>query len=408
MKTRTSLILIIFLIIGLSVFGQSIGFRYQRPIQGISQPWHKLIIPDDLYCKATNGLADLRIIGITSSGDTIQAPYLLKRGEEKLSYQVSAFKKLNQTYNRDGAYLTFQLPESATINEMQLTFSQSNFNWLCKLEGSQDLKTWYTLTDNFRIISFNQEGVSFQSTKLVFPDARFTYFRVSIRTQERPDLRSATFTRSQPIKSVWKSYSVAKMHITEDKNKRQTILNILLKNAVPISQISFPTQQKFDYFRPCRIEALTDSFQTRDGWKEHLVEVGTGVLTSSEEGPINFPAIVASKLKITIDNHDNQPLTFQIPQVGGYQQELYVRFQEPANYFLLYGNSEITAPNYDLTRYEDRIPTELTPVTLGQESLLKINPTEKPTTNPFWLWLVMGTLIAILGWFSMKMLVLRR
>ncbi|RZK19573.1 MAG: hypothetical protein EOO86_07205 [Pedobacter sp.] len=88
--------------------------------------------------------------------------------------------------------------------------------------------------------------------------------------------------------------------------------------------------------------------------------------------------------------------------------EIVARFDNPKlTYALYYGNDKTTTPSYDIANFENKIPKDLTFTAIGEEEK---NPaysiiTEKPLfENKAWLWVLMAVIIALLGWFSFKML----
>ena len=113
------------------------------------------------------------------------------------------------------------------------------------------------------------------------------------------------------------------------------------------------------------------------------------------------------KLQIIIYNQDNEPLKIDEISVRGSASELVARFTEPANYYLTYGNSKARKPQYDISRFKDKIPESLTELELG--TVRKIIKKEAPTTEPLfenklWLWAVMLLSIIVLGGFSIQMM----
>lgn len=83
------------------------------------------------------------------------------------------------------------------------------------------------------------------------------------------------------------------------------------------------------------------------------------------------------------------------------------RFTEPATYFLTYGNENVGSPHYDIDRFTDKVPETLLALELGEE--LTIEKVEASGANPLfknkiWLWTVMTIMIALLGWFSIRMI----
>ena len=59
-------------------FAQTEQYNYKRELKGISEQWHKIILPDEIFGKTSQNLSDIRIFGIKENFDTIEAPYLLQ------------------------------------------------------------------------------------------------------------------------------------------------------------------------------------------------------------------------------------------------------------------------------------------------------------------------------------------
>ena len=130
-------------------------------------------------------------------------------------------------------------------------------------------------------------------------------------------------------------------------------------------------------------------------------------LSSLEDNEYKFNQQITDKLKIIIQNHDNQPLNIEAVTVKGYVHELVARLNKPAEYYLVYGNKKAYKPNYDIINFQQKIPQELSELTIGQEEPLK--KSEFPLIGPLfqnqiWLWAIMIIIILVLGWFSVRML----
>ena len=92
----------------------------------------------------------------------------------------------------------------------------------------------------------------------------------------------------------------------------------------------------------------------------------------------------------------------------GYAYELQGRFSQPANYFLTYGNSNVRQPRYDLHQFMDKIPDGLNAVQVGHEQAIKSPETKEEVEplikNKLWLWIIMVSIICLLGWFTLSMM----
>jgi hypothetical protein len=382
-------------------------FDYKRDLNGITELWHKIVVPDELFGKVSQNLSDIRIFGITASNDTVEAPYLMQLATEKISRKEIAFKTLNASHNNKGYYFTFEIPTAEPINQIKLEFKQQNFDWRVKLEGSENRQEWFTVIENYRILSIKNELTDFQFTNLTFPNSKYRYFRLLIDSRERPELIVASIARQKITDGKFRNYPIRKIKTENNKQTRQTEIDIELQLPVRVSHVKIRVADGIDYYRTVIIKCLTDSIKTEQGWKYNYNTLTSGTLNSIEKNEFNFSSSTIQRLKIFIHHHDNQPLNIDTIQVKGYVHELVVRFTEQAEYFLTYGNKRTGKPHYDIDRFIDKIPQKLAALKLGDELPIKkekISVTEPLFKNKTWLWAIMAIIIFLLGWFTIKML----
>ena len=408
MKVRINILTCLFFLVCSYSFGQIEEYNFKRELRGISNQWHTITLPDEVFGKVSQDLNDIRIFGVTEKKDTIEAPYLLRiANKESVSSNEVVFKTLNTSYNDNGYYFTFEIPTSEPVNRIKLDFSQKNFDWRIKLEGSQNQKDWYTITDNYRVLSIKNNRTDFQFTELTFPSSKYRYFRVLIKSKEKPYLSVASITQNEIKEGTFRNYKIKNFDIKENRKSKQTEIDVELKMPVPISHLKIVVSDTFDYYRPITIKYLSDSVKTEKGWLYNYRTLTSGTLNSIEKSGFNFKSTTIQKLKIVIHNGANQPLEIDEIQVKGYLHELVARFTEKATYFLTYGNQSVSKPNYDINHFANKIPNSLTKLELGEELILDKEETivaEPLFKNKAWLWAVMSFIILLLGWFSLKMI----
>ncbi len=381
------------------------GYSYKRELQGVKDTWHSISIPIDMFNKISPNLSDIRIIGITNKNDTIEAPYIIALSEEKLTKKEIAFNQINESKNEQGYYFTFEVPTQATINQIELELSQQNFDWRVMLEGSQNQQQWFSIIDNYRILSIDNDQTHFQFTKLIVPDSKYRFYRLCIKSNTKPYLSSAKISLDERVDGNLVSYKVK--YFKTETIKKVTTIEIGLQSVVPVCFVDIKIKDGFDYYRPIRIEYLADSVNTEKGLKYSYYSVESGTVNSFEKNEFRFASTFAKQFRITIDNLDNKPLTIDSVSVKGYKYELKARFTESAKYFIVYGNKNAYAPSYDIALFTDKIPATLSALNLGDEQY--IGQEEKQKGNPLfqnkiWLWGIMLVIIALLGWFSLKMI----
>jgi len=407
MKWNIKLLVGLLLLSCTYAYGQMADYGFKRELTGISEPWHRIVLPDDIFGKVAPSLHDIRIFGITENNDTIEAPYLLRLATGQTSETQIAFKTLNVSRDDSGYYFTFEIPTTAPVNQIKLDFKQQDFDWKVRLEGSQDQNNWFTIVDDYRIVSIKNDLTDFQFTTLAFPQSQYRFLRLLIKSDTQPDLIAASVIRDETKAGTYSTYPVKSSDIKENTKAKQTEIDVALALPVPISRLKVHVSDTFDYYRPVTIQYLADSFQTEKGWKYRYATLTSGILNSIDENEFNFRSTITDRLKILIHNQDNSPLAIDTIHVAGYVHELVVRFAKEATYYLTYGKKDASKPHYDIGRFAEKIPTTLTKVALGNEQVIEkegdrtIGPLFE---NKAWLWAAMTVIILLLGWFSVKMM----
>jgi len=407
MEMKTSIALIFFLSIFSYSFSQMNEYDFKREIIDIKGQWNSIELPDNLYSKINPNLSDIRVYGITSNNDTIEAPYILNKGEGIDSNTEVDFKLINQSKNKSGYFFSFRIAQEKTINQMVLNFKQTNYDWRIKLEGSHNQKEWFTIITDYRILSIKTNLSDYRFNKIRFPDSRYGYYRIRINANVKPVLILTKIGLDTSKGGLSKMVTVKRVQTTEDKKRKQTIIDLNLGMTIPVSKLKMVVKDKIDFYRPITIEYLTDSFKTEKRWYYNYSEVQNSTLSSIDKQEFEFGSCITNKLRITIDNNDNQSLKFDSFQVAGFKTILITRIAEPAKYYLCYGRKNPEKPSYDIEQFSYKISNRVHKVTLGNERFVNPNksePDEPLFINKAWLWAIMTIIILLLGWFTLKMI----
>jgi hypothetical protein len=388
-------------------YAQIDQYTYKRELPGITNPWHKVVLPEEIFDKVSSDFNDIRIFGVTKSNDTIEASYMLQLKKEKVVRTEVDFELLNTTHNKQGFYFTLEVPTEEPINQLMLNFNQDNFDWPLSLEGSQNQQEWFSIVNDYRILSIKNPETNYQFTKVTFPNTKYRFFRIHVKSKVKPDLSYAKIARNKVTNGSFNQYTINKIESFEDKEQKLTIMEVSLKAPVPVSSIKIDIKNTFDYYRPISISYLADSLKTEQGWKYRYQQLTSGTLSSMDKNEFAFASTILQKLKIRIQNQDNTPLSINTITAKGYVHELVARFTEPATYFLSYGNKQAIKPSYDIERFTSKIPNKLVALNVGKEQLVvknKVFANEPLFKNKNWLWALMVIIIVVIGWFSIKMI----
>ncbi len=258
--------------------------------------------------KMDQELNDLRIIGISASGDTTEVPYLLKLDADRIYEKDIAFSIINKSQNGSDAYVTFTLAMAMRINRMMLDIERDNFDWCIDLEGSNDQKQWFVILNDYRILSIKNAQTNFRFTQLDFPTSEYLYYRIRFNCVDVPTFKSAHLKFMETEDGRMVSRPVKAKNIHKEKNTDNTLIDLDLEHKVPVSEITITVEDAIDFYRPIFIEYLSDSFETEKGWRYNYQSLYSGTLSSFEKPSFRFPVALAKNFRISIRNGDNEPV----------------------------------------------------------------------------------------------------
>ena len=406
MKKNKGIVLFLMVFFCQFSFGQTNDHYYKRQLNTASEQWHKIVLPLEMYGKISNDLSDLRIYGLKPNGDTLEIPYITQIPETKLGAQEVAFKLINTAATANGYYFTFEMADQVLINEILLSFSEQNYDWKLKLEGSQDMKEWYTIVDNYRILSIKNGITDYTFGKVVFPPSKYQYFRFFIQSKVKPTLHHAKVFASKKS-DVQLTPRASNFKITENKKEKTTTIDVHLSSFVPVSEIAIYTEKKVEYYRSFELKALKDSTKLASGaWTYHFGTVKSGTLSSLDDNRFSFDNTWTKQLQCIIQNHDNSPVKIDSITISGPDYHLIGRFDDKnIPYYLVYGDKRLHKPTYDIAHFT--LPDSLESLELGNKEMIKIDvvqPSPPLFENKWWLWILMLTIIVVLGGFTLKMM----
>jgi hypothetical protein len=387
-------------------YSQRPSFLYKRKIANTSQEgWYNIALPVDLFSHLKNDFTDVRIYSIAAN-DTIEIPYLLKIREDQITEETVELSVFNKSKKNDVLYFSFDTKGNA-VNYLNLNFAQQNFNAFVKIEGSNDQREWYELIKDQRILSIDNESVQYNSTQVNFPHSSYQYLRVSVKSDVPLTLINASFKNNSTKAGIVKTFTPAWI-VKHDKKYKQTIIDITLNDVIPINQIEVDASSDLDYYRSFTLEYASDSSKTPKGWTVFYSVLDQGYLTSIDKNIFNFTLQPLKKLRLTINNQDNAPLTINHIKVSAPEVALLARLK-PADTFLFYGNRSLESPSYDLIRFAEKIPDSLRNASLEKEEVIAepIVPVNPLFSNKQWLWGIMIITIAVLGFFTLRMIKIR-
>ena len=412
-----SIFSLIFLGISALGFAQKNDFWFKRAIKpNPATEWNKIEIPLPMYEKLNQNFSDIRIYQLLGK-DSLEVPYLLSKTQfaslENETTEYIGFKILNQTKTADGYYFTLESPITADIEEIDLHFSNQNFDWKITLEGSHDQKQWFSILENYRILSIQNSKTDYNFQLLAFEKTNYKFYRIFIPSKETPILQRASMQEKFTPKIEFNKLLINNIKQTNSTKDKNSVITFSLPYKIPIYSLILNIEKNDAFSRPIETKFLVVSVITEKGWVKNYETFYYGKIIYYGAKDLDFSfsnndVIWAKDFQIIIENQDNTPLTIKSINAVSPKHFIYFKPKNEENYFLFYGNKNSSLPEYDLKLIEDKVfKLSKSDASLSDEE--KLPKKEKPTKEPLfknkgWLWGVMILIICILGFFSHRML----
>ena len=377
---------------------------YEHPISGVSDQWHRVDLPVEIFGRLHHSYNSIRVISKKTNATATEQPYLLVKDQPRTIMRPVPSTIINQTRKGNDYYFTFEISDEPMLSRVNLDFENNDFDWKVLLEGSIDQKEWFTIIEDYRILALPGK---YKFTQLDFPAVNYPFLRIKINAQQKPILNAVTINSAAVTAGEYENWLPKSIDHQPILNTKKSELLIDLGKVVPVSFLKLKPSNSHDYYRNIKINFLRDSLKTEGGWRERWSGAGSGTLSSFGNNVFSMNEMLTNKIKITIENNDNQILDIPSVEVKGAKHYLLVRFDGKPPYTLEYGNKKLRYPEYDLTSFKKNIPKKPRPVKLGKGNYKKIIGEKKSDplfSNSIWLYLLMGMIILILGGFTLSMI----
>ncbi|MBL0328994.1 MAG: hypothetical protein IPP64_06170 [Bacteroidetes bacterium] len=390
-------------------FAQIESYSFKRPINKIEkEDYYKVSLSPEITARCQSNLSDIRIYNIIEQ-DTTEAPYLLNWMGSNIQEVSIPFELINDTYNEKCcSYVTLKFPKKQSINQIKLNVSDSNFDKQLKIEGSDDTKQWFTIKEHLRIVRFRNASEDYSYTTLNFNRSEFTYFRIKFDDDGSPRI-NVTEAYAFENKLIEGKYDNLKITDTkQSENKKEKTSEIIVDFSFPylVNYITLRNSSKNDFYRNINIYGSDGTIKTEKGELESWYIITTSVFSSLEDNIIFCNNSKTKKLKLEIINYDNEPIVIDEIKAFAEQCQLVAKLPVSKNLYLVYGKENDNSPKYDLVHFKDKIPNELSNADYGAEQIkvTLANNSEPLIKSKVWLWIAMGVVLVIIGYFALTML----
>ncbi len=303
--------------------------------------------------------------------------------------------------------------------EITLDISAQNFLATATVSGTRDPNySNQTSLGEFTLFDLTSQHLS-RNTTLHLQETSLPYLHIELAVSPATDNQTLTITPEMvqsitvpPSREAQSIYTTAATSTTVTQRGRQSIASFDLPERIPIERASFdlaPTY-KANFSRDIRItdrpagssDSSSESL-TGNILRVHLTQAGREI----RQQQLSVPAILGSNMQsaatveVAVENGDDTPLPLTAIRLEMRQRKICFDTTRAEPLTLFYGDSALTAPQYDYNRLFSP-SAEMRTVQLGPEQpnpIFRERPDSRPLTDrhPHLLWIALLAVICILA-----------
>ena len=344
-------------------------FRYERVLRAPAGGPIAFQPDGPLYGHADIGFPDLRIVDAKGA----QVPWRpLPEQEPAPPEQVRVLDSGRR--GRQAVALLDLGPGHRVHDRVDLAVTGQSFVGRATVLGSDDRRT-FTAVGSTRIFDLASAGGRVRSTVVTFAPSDFRYLELRATGVRRIVGATVSGKAQRPVLRQLAA------RVSRHEKGRRTVLLVDLGHAhMPVDQLRVTAATR-RYDRPIEIEA-------RDRGERRWTHVASGRIFNyyGRSSPAVDVGVRARRLRITIANGDDPPLSALRLGVLAQPERILVEGGHPAPLELLYGGRARTSPDYDFGRLPRNVLglDRLRRGSLGRETLnADFEPARIPDTRSF-------------------------
>ncbi|MGA9815322.1 MAG: DUF3999 family protein [Terriglobales bacterium] len=327
--------------------GPSISYFTNVRDVHVSQPEQQnyFMVDEEIWARARPDLADLRIY----NGEN-QVQYALSEQRGGTSSHEEPARILNLG-NVDGrTEFDLDLGEVGEYDRIRLQLDAKDFVVTASLAGSNqvDAKS-ATHLPQATLYDFSREDLGSNAVLKLRP-ASFRYLHVTLSAGIAPaQVKGASVYNLQETKANWTEVGSCG---APSQVARTTVIICNSPARVPVDRVRFRVDPKQVNFR--RAVVLSDASDRHYGSGGEITRVRMnrgGATVISEEMDVPIGGESSGRMKVTVDNGDNPPLSISGVELLSVERRVYFDPQGKSLLKVYYGDDKLGAPVYDYARF---------------------------------------------------------
>jgi hypothetical protein len=365
--------------------------------------FYRINIGPDLSAFLEKDFSNLRIMDEKG----MQVPYLLETEDDVVKSEFAEYAFERHVIDGCCTRIIVRNEAKNSLNNLNLRVMNADVVKHAKLLGSDDGKTWYALRERFTLQGARDVNETSQVKTVEFPLSDYALFRLEIDDSTTAPLNVATvgYYKRYQKSAVLDKLENFTLHRSDSVSTKKTYLRVGFDRAQWLDEVRISARSDMFFYREVSL-AVMHRAHGRNGDHLTLKPLASALLTHENPTSLSFDAMKTHEICFVVENADNIPLKDIKVEVFQRKRSAIAWLSAKSNYKVIAGDSTFVLPSYDVIHFRNRIPTQLTSLSIGQvtERLHDRSSDEVSIFNRYWMWTGLAVIIAMLGFLSIRVI----
>lgn len=373
-------------------------FKVKAALDPVDMPgFYKIPVRPELTAHAKANFSDLRI----TDNHNKQVPFIIRQSLPAISGGSFIEFPVLQT-KTDSVTTTIEIscPIVTGNDHLFLIIANNAVDRFISISGSNNRQQWFIIKENILLRSSGLDDSGSFVQSVHFPFSKYSYYKIVINNGHTDPLniiRAGIFTDNTDYSPQHLTANPPVSFSQLDSSNGVSYLTIHQRDAYLLDRIMLSIEGPKYYKRTANLY-----YSSNKGTKQYILSFE---ITSDSLPVILVNALKAKSLLIEINNKDNPPLTVNSVRTKQISKDLVAYLEKEKTYFIMAGDENLAAPQYDLLQFRDSIPQQLAPISYSHLQPAGMDvPSNKLLGMSYWLWSAMVITIFALGFLTFRLL----
>ena len=404
MTNKTLSLFLLFCTLGV----QAQNFSHKAKINAVPKSgFYRIPLSTNMSALSQAEWQDVRIFDAKGK----EVPYILRR--ENPYQNNNSYTAMNiqaAITNAEMQTLVVENPNKVKLNHILLDMENAETDRSIRISGSNDNEKWFGIRDSVNFTVWGNANETTLRKAIEFPTTNYAFYQLEIKCKNKEPLNIIQVGYSVDTQYKPAYNRVNNMRYTLKELQQKTHIDVSMDGRNRIDRLLFYVREPKLYQRNVHIKTQLQYRSnkyyslSRSKHQRHAAQYDETELTlnSNEGNALNTQFILGTQhqaqFSLDIENNNNPPL--QIDSIVAEQLNAYLvaELKTGSPYFLYLGDSNITAPVYDLVYFEKNIPAQIPDAQVDEPTLksARLAGEDNRKNDQYLLWGGMGILAVFL------------